>query len=300
MKLKNKREISGNTMLDVLIALLPAVLVSFVYFGTKAIILVAVSVISAALAEYLWCKIFKKENSLWDLSFVVTGVLIALNVSSLVPFWAVAIASVVAIIIGKMIFGGAGKNIINPAVLGIIILMIFFYNSMNNFADPFQWFTKSDTILTPPPLSAEDGAFSPLQLLFGLHKGAMGETSSVILLLGGLYLVLRKVINPIIPLSFIGSVALLSFAFSENILISVFSGSLILVAIFMATDYATSPSKPLMQLGYGIGCGILTFILRRFTPIYEGTIIALLIMNILLFIGKKIYDYIHKKRKLKI
>lgn len=297
MQLKKNREVSGSLMIDVIVAIFPAVLAGIIFFGPRAILMILASVISAGVAEYLYCKIAKKENSLFDLSFVVTGILIALNVSSLAPVYAVCLASAVSIVLVKMIFGGVEKNILNPSAFGVVILMALCFKGMNNWADPFQWFTKCDTLPAPPPLIAEDVAFTPMQLLFGLHKGNIGETSIVLLLIGGIYLVIRKVITPIIPLSFMGTVVIFSFILGANPITAILSGNVVLCAIFMATEYSTSPSKPMMQLGFGLGCGILTSIFRYLGIIFQAAPLAILIMNILFFIGKFIYDKYKSKQK---
>ena len=268
---------TAGIMLDVIIALAPAAIYGCILFGIRALLLIFTCIISAVLAEYIWCKLLKKPVSIGDLSAVVTGLLLAMNLSSAVPIWIAAIGSVVAIIIVKQMFGGLGFNFANPAITARIVLLVSFPSYMAEFLEPVMY----DAVTTATPLVKEAGAYTFNELFFGMHGGCIGETSAFLLIIGGLYLILRRVINPVIPVCFIGTVALFSLIFGENVIQQVFGGGLILGAVFMATDYTTSPITNKGKLIFGIGCGILTFVIRRFASLSEGVSYAILLMNIL-------------------
>lgn len=267
-------------MLDVIIALLPAAVFGCILFGWRAAIVVITCIASAVLSEYLWNIILKKPQTIGDLSAVVTGLLLGMNLSSGVPFWVAAIGGVVAIIVVKQMFGGLGCNFANPAITARIVLLVSFPSAMARFVEPV-----SDTVTSATPLTYISSVLKPSitvkNLFFGLHSGCIGETSAFLLLVGGLYLVLRGVISPVTPVSFIGTVALLSYIYGERVEIAVLGGGLMLGAIFMATDYATSPTTKLGKLVFGIGCGLIAFIIRKFAALPEGVSYAILIMNIL-------------------
>lgn len=261
-------------MLDVLIALMPATIYGVVLFGWRAALIIAACVASAVLSEYIWNRATKKENSLADLSAVVTGLLLALNLPSSLPVWMAALGSAVAIIIVKQMFGGLGQNFANPAMTARIVLMVSFPAAMTTFYEPF-----GDIVSSATPLGG--GSYLLKELFLGAHSGCIGETSAVMLLLGGIYLILRRVISPIIPLSFIGTVFVFSWILGVNPLTAILSGGLLLGAIFMATDYVTSPTYPLGKLVFGIGCGILTVVIRHFAALPEGVSYSILLMNLL-------------------
>lgn len=266
-------------MADVIIALLPATIYGFYLFGPKAIILTLVSIATAMLSEYICCKIMKKPNSLWDLSAVVTGLLLALNVPSTLPVWMMIIGSAVAIVIVKMLFGGLGQNFANPAIVGRIVLLVSFATYMTNFEQPLKWFTGVKAATSATPLASPD-SYSVLTLFIGKHPGTIGETSALLLLLGGIYLIVQEVIIPIIPVCFIGSVALFSAILGINPLVAILSGGVMLGAIFMATDYVTSPKTLLGMVIFGFGCGIITVVIRKFGSLPEGVSYSILIMNL--------------------
>ena len=273
---------TSGIMLDVLIALTPATLAGFVLFGPRAILLVAVSILSALVSEFVCCKIMKRPVSIGDLSAAVTGLLLALNLPSTLPIWMAAIGSAVAIVVVKMMFGGLGSNFANPAIVGRIVLMVSFTKYMTtSWVQPFSWFTGVDAITTATPLAAETGTYTYKQLLLGLHGGCIGEVSAILLILGGLYLVLKKVIKPYIPLSFILTVALFSWALGLDPLYAILSGGVMLGAIFMATDYVTSPHNALGGIIFGLGCGIFTVVIREFGGLPEGVSYSILLMNLL-------------------
>ncbi len=268
---------TSGIMLDVIIALAPAAIYGCILFGIRALLLILTCIISAVLAEYIWCKLLKKPVSIGDLSAVVTGLLLAMNLSSAVPIWIAAIGSAVAIIVVKQMFGGLGFNFANPAITARIVLLVSFPSYMAEFLEPVMY----DAVTSATPLVREAGAYTFNELFFGMHGGCIGETSAFLLIVGGLYLILRRVINPIIPVCFIGTVALFSLIFGENVIQQVFGGGLILGAIFMATDYTTSPTTNKGKLIFGIGCGLLTFVIRRFASLPEGVSYSILLMNIL-------------------
>lgn len=268
---------TSGIMLDVIIALAPAAIYGCILFGIRALLLIFTCIISAVLAEYIWCKLLKKPVSIGDLSAVVTGLLLAMNLSSAVPIWIAAIGSAVAIIVVKQMFGGLGFNFANPAITARIVLLVSFPSYMAEFLEPVMY----DAVTSATPLVRETGAYTFNELFFGMHGGCIGETSAFLLIVGGLYLILRRVINPIIPVCFIGTVALFSLIFGENVIQQVFGGGLILGAIFMATDYTTSPTTNKGKLIFGIGCGLLTFVIRRFASLPEGVSSSILLMNIL-------------------
>lgn len=277
---------TSGIMLDVIFALLPATLVGIVYFGPRAIAVLAASILSAVLAEFICCKIMKKPNSIGNLSAVVTGLLLGLNLPPTLPVWMAALGSAIAIVVVKMMFGGLGQNFANPAIVGRIVLMMSFATAMTNWVEPFAWLNPSlDAVSTATPLAAESllTSYSPsyLTLLFGNHGGCIGETCALALIIGGVYLVLRKVITPAIPLSFIGTVAVFSAILGIDPLAAILSGGVMLGAIFMATDYVTSPHNTLGKIIFGIGCGIITVVIRQFGALPEGVSYSILLMNLL-------------------
>ena len=266
---------SQSIMLDVIIALLPAAVYGVFIFGWRAAVLIAVCVASAALSEFLWNKALKKPNSLGDLTAVVTGLLLALNLPSSLPVWMAALGSAIAIIVVKQMFGGLGHNFANPAITARIVLMVSFPAAMTKFFEPF-----SMTVSSATPL-ASGAEYTLRELFFGMHAGTIGETSVVMLVIGGLYLVMRRVISPIIPVSFIGTVFVFSWVLGANPIQAIFSGGLLLGAIFMATDYVTSPTFNWGKLIFGIGCGIITVVIRQFASLPEGVSYSILVMNLL-------------------
>lgn len=274
------KDTTQRIMLDVIIALVPALIMSIVYFGISALLLTVVCVVTAVLAEYLSRKVMKRNNTISDLSAVVTGLLLALNLPSTLPLWMGAFGSVVAIVVVKQFFGGLGQNFVNPAISARIILMLCFAGAMTNWVTPFDGVTSATPLST---LSGGEGTLPKLwQMFIGFRGGSMGETCSLALILGGLYLVIRKVISPVIPLTFIGTVFACSlFKGFEFALYSILSGGLMLGAIFMATDYVTSPITKLGKVIYGIACGLITVLIRFWGALPEGVSYAILLMNIL-------------------
>lgn len=274
--LKLNKEYPKVIMLDVIIALLPACVFGCILFGFKALLVLLVSCISAVLWEFLWNIIFKKPQTVSDLSALLTGLLFGMCMPDSVPLWICVLGTVFAVIVVKQLLGGIGYNLTNPAVTSIILLKFCFSKTMNAFHLPF-YHTASNTT---------DYSFS--DLLFGLHSGSIGETCSFLLIVGGAYLIIRKIISPIIPVTFIGSVAFLSLLFSQNVLYDIFGGALILGAFFMATDYTTSPTTNSGKVIFGLGCGIISFIIHIIFKGYDGVLFAILIMNILLAVYNRL------------
>ena len=266
---------TAGIMLDVIISLIPATVYGFIIFGWRAALLVAVCIISSMLAEYVWNKLLKKENSLPDLSAAVTGLILALNLPSTLPIWMAVLGSAIAIIVVKQMFGGLGHNFANPAMTARIVLMVSFPTAMTTYLHPL-----SDVYTSATPLSDPQG-FTIMDLAFGMHGGAIGEGNAILLAVGGAYLILRKVISPIIPVSFIATTGLFSWALGINPITAILSGGLFLGAIFMATDYVTSPTYNWGKLIFGVGCGLLTVVIRAFAALPEGVSYAILLMNLL-------------------
>lgn len=287
-----------DIMLDVIIALLPAMFAGLMIFGQRALGVVVVSVLSCVGFEWIYQLIARKKSTIGDLSAVVTGMLIAFGMPATVPYYVVIVASFFAIIVTKQLFGGIGQNFMNPALAGRAFVLAAFPLAMTTFpvgkTDIFAKLT--DVVTGATPLSPEYANAAPtvLEKLFGIYQngnligGCLGETCGIAILIGFVYLLIRKVITPAIPLSFIGSVfvltALLHKSAPESIqnpVIAVLSGGLLLAAIFMATDYVTSPTTTLGQIIFGIGCGVITCVIRFWGGYPEGITFAILLMNIM-------------------
>lgn len=264
-----------NIMLDVIIALLPATVFGIVIFGFSALVTVAVTVAAAVAAEALYCILLKKPLSTSDLSAVVTGLLLALNLPSTVPIYVAVIGSVFAIVVVKLLFGGLGKNIVNPAIAARVFLLVAFSGAMGSYVAPFS----ADLTATATPLSSDDVLFK--EVFFGVCAGSIGETSVVMLLFGGAYLVARRVITLHIPLSFILTAFIFALATGNDPFLEISMGGLMLGAIFMATDYVTSPMTSFGKIIFGVGCGLITMIIRLFAALPEGVSYSILIMNLL-------------------
>lgn len=272
-------------MLDVIIALIPALIMGVVNFGFYSLLLVCVTVAAAVLAEYICRRVMKRDNTISDLSAVVTGLLLGLNLPPTLPLWMGAFGSVVAIVVVKQFFGGLGNNFVNPAIAARIILMLCFAGAMTAWKDS-AIATDGVTGATPlQELSAGSNRVPSLWTMFiGARAGSIGETCSIALILGGVYLMARRVISPAIPVSFVGTVFLLTFIKDFDGaygLYHVLSGGLLLGAIFMATDYVTSPITLSGKIIYGILCGAVTVVIRLFGALPEGVSYAILLMNIL-------------------
>jgi electron transport complex protein RnfD len=287
-------EDTRSIMLDVLIALVPALGVAAYMFGFRAILVTLVSCIACVFFEWAYRKLLKKPNSVGDLSAVVTGTLLAYCLPVTVPIGVLIVGDFFAIIIVKQLFGGLGKNFMNPALAGRVFLFSWPV-VMNTWVTPLSYsgffnVSTADAVTSATPLSVMAGGTLPagttlLQCFLGQVGGSLGEVSAFALLLGAVYLLIRRVITLHIPLSFLLTVAVLSFLFPQGnprLLWTgwqLCSGGLILGACFMANDYVTSPVSPRAQIVYGIGCGLLTVFIRRFGAYAEGVSYAILIMN---------------------
>ena len=265
-------------MRDVLIALLPAAIAGAVIFGLRALLVIAVCVIACVGFEYLFNLAAKKKQTIGDLSAAVTGLLLALNLPANIPLWQCVVGSAFAIIVVKCLFGGIGKNLVNPAITARVFMLVAF-GSMATAAFPV------DATAGATPLATEEAMPSLMTLFLGAYGGAIGETCSAALLLGGVYLLVRRIISWHVPVSFIGTVfvfSLLMEGFDASAALAlVLSGGLFIGAFFMATDYVTSPATPWGKVIFGLGAGLLTCLIRYFGVYPEGVSFAILFMNIL-------------------
>ncbi|MBR2460174.1 MAG: RnfABCDGE type electron transport complex subunit D [Clostridia bacterium] len=274
-------------MLDVIIAMLPALVWSVVMFGWRPILLTAVSVLSCISFEYGYQRLMKKPTTVNDLSAVVTGILLAFNVPSTAAWWLMPIGAFFAIVIVKQLFGGIGKNIVNPAIAARIFLFVSWPSQLTGFNEPITDAVSSATALGALKEGIIPEGLTVLDMFLGLCSGCIGEISALMLIIGGVYLLVRRVITWHIPVSFLVTVAVLAVIFPqaggnlEYMAYALFSGGLMLGAIFMATDYTTSPVTYKGRLLFGFGCGLLTVMIRYFGAYPEGTSFAIMIMNLL-------------------
>ncbi len=278
-------------MLDVVIAMIPASIAGVAIFGLKALWIILTCVASAVLAELLFNLSCGKKSTIHDCSAVVTGLLLALNLSTRVPLWQCVLGSVFAIVIVKGVFGGIGKNIVNPAIAARVLMLLTF-TTVGGGANPTL---QGENILTSgatPLVGLNEGTQSATlsQLFLGTHGGAIGETCALALLLGFIYLVVRKVIKWYVPTAFVATTFLCYIVSTGNVTLSlshVLAGGLLLGAIFMATDYVTTPVTNKGKVVFCIGCGLLTFYIRQSGTYPEGVSISILVMNLLVpFIEK--------------
>ena len=268
-------------MLDVVISLLPAAIAGTLIFGIRSLAVIAVCVASAVISEYLFNKAAKKPNTITDLSAVVTGLLLSLNLPANTPLWQAAVGAAFAIIFVKCVFGGIGQNFANPAITARIFMLVAF-SSMSSAAFP----KNIDAVSSATPLSVlqNGGEVKITDLLLGTRGGAIGETCTVALIIGGLYLIFRRVISWHTPVIFVATVFLFTFAVKGDAFTALeytLSGGLFIGAIFMATDYATTPVTKWGKVIFGIGAGLLTVLIRLWGVYPEGVSFAILLMNIL-------------------
>ena len=294
-----------TVMRDVLIALLPALIGSVYFFGLRALMVTLVSAAACVFFEWGYRKMMKLDDTTWDLSAVVTGVLLAFVCPVTIPYWAIILGDLFAIVLVKQLFGGIGKNFVNPALAGRAFMFswpvamstwikVGFENSANLIG------SNADIVTQATPLSAmHQGTFDAslgtvTDLFIGSVGGCLGETSALLLLIGFAYLLVRKVISARIPVAYMATVAVLSFVFPMGndpltwMAAQVFGGGLMLGAIFMATDYVTSPITKLGQIIFGIGCGVITILIRYFGGYSEGVSYAILIMNLTVVLLDKV------------
>ena len=284
-------------MLDVIIALMPALAMSVYVFGVTTLISAVVSVAGAVFFEWLYRKLLKKPQTIGDLSAALTGLLLSMVCPPTLPYWMLLVGDFFAIFVVKQLYGGIGKNFLNPALAGRAALVACYASQMTSWAAP----RTVDAVTAATPLAMmKAGEFEALtaqyslsDMFIGLIGGSAGEVSAMMLLIGGLYLIFRRVISWHTPVAYIGTVAVLTFLFPQGndaltyMLYNVFGGGLMLGAFFMATDYVTSPVTKEGQLIYGLGCGLLTVFIRYFGSYPEGVCYSILIMNCLVWIIDK-------------
>lgn len=286
---------TSKIMGTVLIALLPAFAVGIYQFGFRVVTLTAVFVASCVLFEFLYNKITKKPQTVGDLSAVLTGVLLAFNCPSSLPYEIAIVGSFAAIIVVKQLFGGIGQNLVNPAVTARVFMFIAFATPMTSWPTPRGGHATGavvDATTSATPLGVlshgsfadvyNDG-FTKMDLFLGNVGGCIGEVSALAILIGGLFLIWKKVISPIIPVTFIATVFVLGLIWGgfDGALFHILAGGLMLGAFFCATDYVTSPTLPMGKVIFGIGCGLFTMLIRIFASYPEGVSFAILLMNIL-------------------
>ena len=279
-------------MSDVIIALLPAVFAGVYFFGIRAGFIMLVSVLTAVCVEALYQRLTKQEVTVWDLSAVITGLLLGMNLPPSAPVWLAVIGSLFAIIVVKQLFGGLGQNFMNPALAARAFLLASYPAEMTSWTEPARNIFSSDAVTTATPLALlKEGGFIPeladyTAAFMGSIGGSIGETSAIALIIGGIYLLAKKVITWHIPFAYIATVYALTFFIGRDAamtgypLYEIFAGGLLLGAIFMATDYSSSPIKSDGKLLMGIGCGIITVIIRIYGGYPEGVTYGILLMNL--------------------
>lgn len=276
---------TSTIMRDVLIGLAPAMIAAVVIFGFRALLMTAVCVAACIIFEYGTERILGRENTISDLSAVVTGVILSFNLPVQLPLWMAVVGCFFAIVIVKQLFGGIGNNFANPAIAARIFLLLSFSQPMTTWlqveggravqgvygATPLAMISAGDTANLP----------SVMEMLLGTRGGCMGETCAIALILGGVYMIWKKVITPTIPLAFIGGVFVLSLLFGVNPVYELLGGGLMLGAFFMATDYTTSPITEKGKVIFGLGCALITMVIRVFGSYPEGVSYSILLMNII-------------------
>ena len=281
------KDTTQTIMRDVLIALFPAVIASIVFFGIRALLVEAVCVAVAVACEWAFEKITRRDITITDLSAAVTGLLLALNLPVNIPIWQAIFGSFVAIVVVKQFFGGIGQNFANPAITARVIMLVAFSGAMTNWVPAAFSNAPADavTAATPLALLGSEGVAgelpSYLQMFLGARGGSMGETNCLALLIGFAYLLYRQVISWHTPVAFIGTVLVCTALLGQQPLYQVMAGGLFLGAIFMATDYTTSPPTPNGKLIFGVGCGLITVLIRVWGNVPEGVSFSILLMNIL-------------------
>jgi len=280
-------------MRDVLIALLPALVCSVLFFGPRPLLVVATCVIACVAFEYIYRRAMHLPQTVGDLSAAVTGTLLAFNLPPDMPLWMAVIGCLFAIVIVKQLFGGMGKNFANPAIVGRIVLLISFATPMTTWLLPVNSVTPDVTtgatplamawatdVVTEATAGAAAQMPTYLEMFIGRIGGSLGETSTLALLIGGIYLLLRRVITVTTPLAFVGTVYILTLVLGADPLFHILAGGLMLGAIFMATDYVTTPTTEPGKVIFGVGCGIITVVIRLYASYPEGVSFAILLMNI--------------------
>lgn len=289
-------------MLTVIIALLPALLASVIIFGLRALVMTVICCACCVIFEWVTRKIMKRDSTISDLSAIVTGMLLSFNLPVTLPIYMAVIGCFVAIVIVKQFFGGIGQNFANPAITARIVLMLSFTSYMTSWAQPF-YYQNTELTTTSTPLAG--GEASLMDMFLGTTGGCLGETCALALIIGGVFLVITRVISPATPLCFIGTVFVLSLISTgdiEKATAAILSGGLMLGAIFMATDYSTTPLTLPGKIIFGIGCGLITMLIRNFGTMPEGVSYSILLMNILTpiidrFTVPKAFGEAEKKRR---
>ena len=276
------KDTTSAIMGKVAVALMPALVAAVLVFGFRALMLTAVTVASCVCFEYVYEKRLGLPVTVGDLSAVVTGLLLAFNMPSTLPIPMAIVGSAVAIIVVKQLFGGIGFNFANPAIVGRIVLGLSWTGAMTNWVFPKPF--SGDLVATATPLAAyangRGTAPAYIDMFIGTTGGVLGETSALALLIGFVFLVATKVISPVIPLTYVGTVAVLAFLVGVDPVVYILGGGLLLGAIFMATDYVTSPYTVKGKLIFGVCLGIITVIIRRWGNMAEGVSYAILLMNL--------------------
>lgn len=265
---------------NVVFAMLPVLVASGIIFGARAWLVVGVTTAACVGFEALYCILMKKDIPVGDLSAVVTGMILSFNLPATIPLWIAIVGAFIAIVVVKQLFGGIGRNFANPALVARIALFVGFAGRMTAYGFPNN---PVDALASATPLVAGKsvaGSSIVLPLVMGVHGGVLGETCALALVLGGVYLIVTKTISPAIPLSYIGTVVVLSAVLGQDVILQVFSGGLLLGAFFMATDYVTSPFTLRGKLVYGVGLGVITCMIRFYGNMAEGVSFALLLMNL--------------------
>ncbi|NBI11640.1 RnfABCDGE type electron transport complex subunit D [Colidextribacter sp. OB.20] len=264
----------------VCLALVPTLIASVIIFGFNSLVVTAVTVAACVFFEWAYCKLMGREVPVDDLSAVVTGLLLAFNLPATLPWWMAVVGAFIAIVIIKQLFGGLGYNFANPAIVGRIALAVGFGTRMAGYPLPAN---GVDALASATPLAAAGSldAGSYVTLLLGNHGGVLGETCAITILIGGIYLIATKVISPVLPVTYLATVAVLSLCFGMDPIVQLLSGGLMLGAFFMATDYVTSPTTDKGKLVAGIFLGVVTMLIRRFGNMNEGVSFAILLMNLI-------------------
>lgn len=305
-------------MLCVVLALVPALIASTVIFGPRALILAVVCIVASVVFEWGYEKLLHKPNTAGDLSAVVTGLLLAMNLPVTFPYWMAVIGCFIAIIIVKQLFGGLGQNFANPAITARIVLFISFASQMSVWADPSKGkvLSAADAVTGATPLgifnmtagttaekaAAAQGSFSNMQMFLGTTGGSMGEVCALALLIGGVFLILMRIISPATPVAFLGTIAVISLISGADPVWQICAGGAMIGAFFMATDYATTPTTTGGKIVFGIGCGLITMIIRLFGSYPEGVSFSILLMDLLTphidhIFEKRLYGNPAKERK---
>ena len=302
----NGKKTTQNIMLDVIIALTPAMIASVILFGFRAMVVILTCIASCVLSEYICRRVMKRSQTVGDLSCVVTGILLALNLPVTINPLISVFGGVIAIVVVKQMFGGIGQNFVNPALTARIILMNSFPARMTHWTAAFDYSATADAVTTATPLGIlSEGAGgqlpSYLDMFLGKTGGCLGETCALAILIGGIYLILHRVISPVIPVTYLATAALFSFLFGRDPLFDLLSGGLMLGAFFMATDYTTSPLYFWGRVVFAVGCGALTLVIREFGSLPEGVSYSIILMNILTplierYIKPRAFGLVKKKR----